>query len=52
MAAPYEDNSFLIFATARKGYPVARGLYKAIATVHASNGMEYTVQLRDDGLCM
>ena len=51
MADIYEDPSFLIFASIRKGYAFARTLKFAVATVHWPNATQQSVSLRDDGLC-
>ncbi|XP_046639085.1 calcium-activated chloride channel regulator 3A-1-like [Daphnia pulicaria] len=50
MADIYEDPSFLIFASIRKGYAFARTLKFAVATVHGPNATQQSVSLRDDGL--
>jgi len=50
MADIYEDPSFLIFASIRKGYAFARALKSAVAIVHGPNTTD-SVSLRDDGLC-
>jgi hypothetical protein len=51
MADIYEDPSFLIFASIRKGYSFSRALKSAVATVHGPNAIQQSVSLRDDGLC-
>lgn len=51
MADIYEDPSFLVFASIRKGYSFARALYSAVASVHGPNAIQQSVSLRDDGLC-
>ncbi len=50
MADIYEDPSFLVFASIRKGYAFARALKSAVASVHGPNETQ-SVSLRDDGLC-
>jgi len=51
MADIYEDPSFLIFASIRKGYAFARALKSTVASVHGPNAIQQSVSLRDDGLC-